>query len=140
MPDMPTALAVYGTLRRGEPNDGILAGARFLGFGSIAGRLHEMARTAERAYAYPSLILEASGRVVVELYDVSDERMLAATDALEAFDPTNEAGSEYVRRAVAVLDGPVDVAWTYVYNGPLAAMGELITDGDWTAYRVRVGR
>jgi gamma-glutamylcyclotransferase (GGCT)/AIG2-like uncharacterized protein YtfP len=134
-----TALAVYGTLRRGEPNAALLAGARYLGLGRIAGRMREMPRTEERAYAYPSLVLDDAGEVVIEVYDLSDPVMLAAADALEAFDPADVAGSEYVRCLVDVVDGPVATAWVYVYNGPPEAMGETIPDGDWVAHRVRAG-
>ena len=137
MTESTTALAVYGTLRRGEPNESFLAGARYLGVGRIAGRLREMPRTAERAYAYPSLILGDGGDVVIEVYDLPDPAMLAAADALEAFDPADVAGSEYVRRLVDVVDGPVATAWIYVYNGPPEAMGEPIPDGDWVAHRAR---
>jgi gamma-glutamylcyclotransferase (GGCT)/AIG2-like uncharacterized protein YtfP len=100
VPDTPAVLAVYGTLRRGERNAELLAGTRFLGLGRIAGRLHEMPRSAERAYAYPSLVLDgAPGEVVVELYAIPDAATLALADELEAFDPADETGSEYVRRA-----------------------------------------
>jgi gamma-glutamylcyclotransferase (GGCT)/AIG2-like uncharacterized protein YtfP len=141
MTPAPTALAVYGTLRRGEPNASLLDGARYLGVGRIAGTMREMPRTAERAYGYPSLILDgdASGDVVIELYDITDPELLAAADALEAFDPGDAAGSEYVRLAIEVKDGPVATAWVYVYNGPPEAMGDPIPDGDWVAYRARAG-
>ncbi|HLO35692.1 MAG TPA: gamma-glutamylcyclotransferase family protein [Candidatus Deferrimicrobium sp.] len=138
MPDTPAVLAVYGTLRRGERNAELLAGTRFLGLGRIAGRLHEMPRSAERAYAYPSLVLDgAPGEVVVELYAIPDAATLALADELEAFDPADEAGSEYVRRAVAILGGPVEHAWVYVYNGAIRSMGTVIADGDWVAHRAR---
>jgi gamma-glutamylcyclotransferase (GGCT)/AIG2-like uncharacterized protein YtfP len=136
----PPIIAVYGTLRRGEPNADLLSGARDLGVGRIVGRLHEMPRTAERAYAYPALVLEGVGEVgdvVVEVYELGDPAKLAAIDALEVFDPDDVAGSEYVRRLVDVLDGPVATAWIYTYNGPPEAMGDRIPDGDWVAHRAR---
>jgi gamma-glutamylcyclotransferase (GGCT)/AIG2-like uncharacterized protein YtfP len=140
MTEPTTALAVYGTLRHGEPNESLLAGARYLGVGRIAGRMREMPRTAEREYAYPSLVLGAGGDVVIEVYDLPDPSMLAAADALEAFDPADVDGSEYVRRLVDIVDGPVATAWIYVYNGPPEAMGEPIADGDWVAHRARAAR
>jgi len=134
-----TALAVYGTLRRGEPNESLLHGARYMGVGRIAGRLRQMPRTAARAYDYLSLVLDGDGEIVIEVYDLTDPGLLAAIDALEAFDPHDVASSEYVGRLVAVVDGPVDTAWVYVYNGPPEALGETIRDGDWIAHRVRIG-
>jgi gamma-glutamylcyclotransferase (GGCT)/AIG2-like uncharacterized protein YtfP len=139
MTESTAALAVYGTLRRGEPNASFLDGARYLGAGRIAGRLREMPRTADRAYAYPSLVLDGAGEVVVEVYDLADPAMLAAADALEAFDPADAAGSEYVRCRVDLVAGPVATAWVYVYNGPPEAMGRTIPDGDWVAHRARAG-
>lgn len=134
-------LATYGTLRRGERNAPYLAGATYLGTGRIAGRLHEMRSAATRPYGYPSCVGAGEGapRVVVELYRV-DSPTLAAIDVLEAFDPTDAAGSEYVRRAVDVVEGPVDRAWVYEYNGPPGEVGPAIDDGDWVRHRRRAGR
>lgn len=134
-----SALAFYGTLRRGEPKAPLLGNARYLGMGRIVGRLREMPRTLARAYAYPSLVLDGEGLVVVELYDLTDPSLLARIDVLEAFDPADVAGSEYVRRLVDVVGGPVARAWVYVFNGPAEAMGEPIPDGDWVAHRARAG-
>jgi gamma-glutamylcyclotransferase (GGCT)/AIG2-like uncharacterized protein YtfP len=134
-PDDPgLVLAVYGTLRRGERNEAVLAGATLLGHGHVRGRLVSMARTADRAYPYPALV-DGDGDVRVEVYALADEAMLAAVDALEAFDPADEAASEYVRRAADVRDGPVGRAWVYVYNGPPDALGEAIDCGDWVGHR-----
>ena len=138
MTDPSPILAVYGTLRRGEVNDALLETATSLGSGRITGRLFAMAASPERAYGYPSLIDDATGDVVVELYRLAGAAALAEVDALEAYDPADEAGSEYVRRWAAVRDGPVDGAWVYVYNGPRTGIGERIHDGDWVAHRRRL--
>ena len=134
-------IAVYGTLRRGEHNAGLLAGARFLGTGRVAGRLHEMPANDQRRYGYPCLVDWADpgavGEVAVELYAI-DAAGLADADRLEAYDPTDEPGSEYVRRAVDVLGGAVDRAWIYVYNGPRDAIGPMIPGGDWVTHRRRL--
>lgn len=133
-------LATYGTLRRGERNAGFLAGATYLGMGRIGGRLHEMRSGPTRAYGYPGLVAPDEGqpRVLVELYRI-DARTLAAIDVLEAFDPLDETGSEYVRRAVWVTGGPVERAWAYAYAGPSSEVGVEIADGDWVAHRRRHG-
>jgi gamma-glutamylcyclotransferase (GGCT)/AIG2-like uncharacterized protein YtfP len=128
----PIVLAVYGTLRRGEWNAPLLDGASFVGTGRVAGILREMPPTASRRYAYPSLVLDGAGQVVVELYELADAAALATADDLEGYDPADEAGSEYVRRVVDVIDGPVAGAWIYVYNGPPEEMGQVIASGDWT--------
>jgi GntR family transcriptional regulator/MocR family aminotransferase len=139
---MELPVAVYGTLRRGEHNARLLAGVPFLGTGRVDGRLHAMPTTDLRRYGYPCLVdwadPDAISGVAVELYAL-DAEGLARADRLEAYDPADEAGSEYVRRAVDVRDGPVDRAWIYVYNGPREAVGERISDGDWVAHRRRDG-
>jgi gamma-glutamylcyclotransferase (GGCT)/AIG2-like uncharacterized protein YtfP len=136
----PIVLAVYGTLRRGEWNASLLDGASYLGSGLVTGLLREMEPSPTRSYAYPSLVLAGAGTVVVELYALADSAALAAADALEAYDPADEAGSEYVRRAVEIIGGPVSWAWIYVYNGPDDELGDVIVGGDWTAHLARPER
>jgi gamma-glutamylcyclotransferase (GGCT)/AIG2-like uncharacterized protein YtfP len=132
----PIVLAVYGTLRRGERNEPYLAGAEFLGTAAVLGRLHEMPRSSLRAYAYPALV-DGTDRVAVELYRLPDEAALTSIDALEAYDPADERASQYVRRALPVVGGPVATAWAYLYNGPRREVGSVIDDGDWVAHRTR---
>jgi gamma-glutamylcyclotransferase (GGCT)/AIG2-like uncharacterized protein YtfP len=132
-------VAVYGTLRRRERNHERLRGAAFVGSGVVRGALHDVPTAPGRPFPYPAFRPGPDGRVPVELYRVTDPGRLAELDAFEGYDPADDAGSQYARRAIDVLDGPVDRAWIYVHQGPEAELGEPIPDGDWVRYRVDSG-
>jgi gamma-glutamylcyclotransferase (GGCT)/AIG2-like uncharacterized protein YtfP len=133
MTDAQLTLAVYGTLRRGERNDSLLRRATHLGDGFVAGVLRHVPAAPTRPYGFPALIADGDGRVLVELYRLADPGDWTALDALELYDPSDEPGSEFLRRTVTVLEAPVDRAQAYVYNGPLDVLGAVIGSGDWTS-------
>src|SRR5438093_1250540 len=124
-------VAVYGTLRRGERNHALIASAELLGEGTIAGRWFGLPANSDREYGCPAFVPGADGKVAVELYRLPGEALLARLDELEAYDPADEPASEYIRRRVRLLDGPVDEAWAYTFAGALPAWAEPIRSGDW---------
>lgn len=130
-------VAVYGTLRDGQRNHHLLSGARFLGTGFVAGVLHDVPGTPYRAYPYPALVDSPDGRVVVEVYRVTGRTMIDALDRLEHYVPSDEAASQYLRRVLAIIDGPVSHAYGYLYHGPPEELGSPIPDGDWVAFARR---
>lgn len=141
-------LAVYGTLRRGYRNWPLIAAASTLvDTGTLPGRLLHISSPMRR-YPYPGYVPsdppgDAGGtpRVVVELVSIDDAALWPRLDALERYDPSDVAGSEYVRvEAVAAsVTGRAVPCWTYRYQGPADGYDE-VPDGDWAAlYRPGVG-
>lgn len=130
----PRHIFFYGTLMGGFPlrvRSGIDRWIRFIGQGEVAGALFDLG-------SYPGLI-ETDGRVRGETYAVIEPvSLLAAADAIEHFEPSDSATSEYVRSAVACRldDGRVLDVWIYVYNRSVAA-AERVPGGD---YRRHVAR
>lgn len=142
---------MYGTLRHGCRNSVLMAGATPLGRGLVAGVLHEVAAPlAGRAYSYPVLVVPGPFRVVVEVYRVVDADQLASIDALEAYDPDDPAGSEYLRVRVPLLQhapagpGPEPAGGTvevqaYVHAGGPGGLGAVLPGGDWCACAAPLG-
>lgn len=124
-----TFLALYGTLRRGEPafrRLGLGACLRFAGPCVIPGALYDLGD-------YPALLAEA-GEVTGELYKVVDASVMQGLDAFEGVVPRRPAASLYLREQIRLLT-PRVTAWVYVYN--LAAdrdkldRSRRIQSGDW---------
>jgi gamma-glutamylcyclotransferase (GGCT)/AIG2-like uncharacterized protein YtfP len=113
---MPEYLFVYGTLRRLSPHPMarfLAERARFVGEGTVAGRLYNLGR-------YPGMIETASGdgRVVGDVYELVD-----ATETLRELDAYEHAESpqpSYFERGhaqVTMADGLKLAAMIYWFRG-----------------------
>jgi len=133
--DQPDVIAVYGTLRRGDRNHHLLEGCPLLGIGFVDGALYDVPVSPFRPYPYPAVVTGEPGSVLVEVYRLAVPGLIQILDELERYDPTDEAGSQYLRRVVPVHEGPVATAIVYVYAGPPEELGERIDSGDWAGWR-----
>jgi len=114
MADSPLLLFVFGTLRRGEPNHGYLAGnyERWL-----AAELPGFAREIT-PHGFPAAVPAPGGRISGELFFLGPglhAEILARCDALEDIPPGQLVGKYYRRARVRVetAEGEL-IAWAYV--------------------------
>jgi len=109
-----STLFVYGTLKEGEINHGLIEPyARSIRRGWIPGRLYDVG-------VFPALA-EGEDRVqgeIVRLDPTDLVRVLAVIDRLEGCVPDDDMGSLYTRRVVQVtdVDGTLQPAYAYYYN------------------------
>lgn len=117
---MTHLVAVYGSLRKGFYNHGLIAGSEYLG----DDRLSNL--TLYNLGPYPGVKVQNSQGVLVEVYSVTD-KTLAELDKLEDFFPDRPQHSQYLRIANASIYGTV---WVYIYNRPVESEA-LIPSGVW---------
>lgn len=105
---MPHAIFVYGTLKRGFPNHGLMQGARFIAEALTA----EHYPMVVQGQTYSPVIFPEPGtghRIVGELWEV-DDAQLAALDELES----THLPTGYIRETINVeSQARVVTAWVY---------------------------
>ena len=113
-------LFTYGTLMRGLPLHGLIAGgATFLGEGVILARLIDLGR-------YPGAIPDGAARLRGEVFRLDAAALWTALDSAE--------GPQYHRRRAPVAMGRRSIeAYVYWYCGPLDR-GVPIPGGDWRGH------
>ncbi|MEP2777220.1 MAG: gamma-glutamylcyclotransferase family protein [Luteolibacter sp.] len=124
---------VYGTLRRGASNHFRMAGAEFVGDGTIAGRIHFI--DSHPAFVYPALVCGGNERVVGELFLVEATKHLAELDRFEGINPRSDEPDEYRRIKVEVKmdSGESRLAWVWDWAGDLGD-SRALEGGDWMAF------
>jgi gamma-glutamylcyclotransferase (GGCT)/AIG2-like uncharacterized protein YtfP len=114
---------VYGTLRQGgvRAMPELFPGAEFIGRANVRGWLYDFG-------AYPGLVMDEAGALVVgEVYEIDDE-ILARLDEIEA--PVF-----YERKQIEVaLDKQSRRCWVYEPKLELYPQRSLISSGDWIEY------
>lgn len=119
-------LFVYGTLRSGERQAGLL-GDRRRRPARVRGRLYRLDA------GYPALVAADGGWVEGELIDDVDDRLLGLLDHYEGV-----AEGLFRRERVTVTLGlRTERAWTYVMSHPERRGGVLIPSGRWHNLRRR---
>jgi len=129
---------VYGTLRRGEANDILLAAARhgiaaprLIGTATVRGTLYDFG-------AYPGLVPDAAGVLVLgDVYQIEPE-LIAVLDEIEEVYPGQDG--LFLRRQI---DLEVKVAgqphtflcWFYPVTASAVEGRPVIARGDWVAHR-----
>jgi len=123
---------VYGTLRKGASNHFRMSGSEWLGAGSVSGRIYEVTLNPE--FLYPALITDEAGRVLGDLFFVSDE-LLSELDVFEGISPDPAEPDEYRRIEISVkLESGIEhIAWAWEWNSKLEN-ARLLETGDWLAY------
>jgi gamma-glutamylcyclotransferase (GGCT)/AIG2-like uncharacterized protein YtfP len=130
----PCAIFVYGTLKRGEINHGLVAPViRSIERGWVEGVLYDVGE-------FPAMV-EGAGRVHGELMRVAVDDLpgvLRVLDRLEGYDSRDEAGSMYLRRIVEVTgeSGTCERAYAYLCNPAHPGMPPMdcfpvVEGGDW---------
>ena len=108
---MPTCIFIYGTLKRGQSRDGLLAGQKLIGPASTQ-PLYRMFNVG----SYPALVHADADRGVSiegELWQVDDD-CLASLDDVEAVDQ-----SLYRREPIQLLTAAEIAAEAYFYLLPV---------------------
>lgn len=116
-----TLVFVYGSLRRGECNHRVLAGARMIAAAQTSPRF----RLVDLG-AYPALLAGGATAVLGEVYEVDGET-LERLDRLEGH-PT------FYRREPMVLDND-QIAYVYVFVGNVPGRAREVPSGDWREHR-----
>lgn len=135
MTEPPSALFVYGTLKRGHANHYLIEPyVNSIQPAWLRGELYCVRQ-------FP-MLLEGEGVVRGELLAFEPdilERVLPLVDELEGYASDDPEQSLYLRTIVDVTTGPAEAAsaYTYVYNRASATAGALgplsrVPSGDWT--------
>lgn len=121
---LPTFVAVYGTLLSEQGNNRLLEDSRLVGPAES-----RFWGTMYSAGGFPILSLhEADSKVKVEIYEVTDQRIMDQLDRLEGY-----PGWYDRTQKVFFLNGEEITAW--IYHQDEERDLEVVPNGNWKAFR-----
>lgn len=120
---MSKLLFVYGTLKKGFHNHGLLKSAGYITTIRVPGyKMHSMG-------GFPGII-PGDGAIEAELYSVPDEAW-PRLDALEGYRPSRPETSMYLRKEqIVVTEVGTFTGYIYVWNGDVIGR-PLVESGIW---------
>jgi len=132
-------LFVYGSLRRGLHMHSALGLAEYATF---QGEFNLIGYSMYDLGAYPGIIHDPSGVIVVEKYQIQSSEILHLLDEYEGYvSPLKAYKSKHNYKEVSlflrekVWDGPRLLGYIYVYNRDVGA-APVIENGDWCEYNL----
>lgn len=121
-------VAVYGTLRDGQGNHGLMQGSTPLGKGIL---LEGATMFSSGGFPILSFTVQKSEPVTAELYDVANPRSMAMLDRLEGYPEWyNRTEKKFARE-----DGSTMTAWIYHQDKDFTERMPVVESGDWVKYR-----
>lgn len=123
-------VAVYGSLRDGMGNHGLMKGSDFMGKGLLQ---EGSTMFSNGGFPILSFAVAKSEPVLAELYDVANQRDMAMLDRLEGFPTWYDRSIKQFR----MEDGRVMEAWIYHQNQDFTERLPIVESGDWVEYRNR---
>jgi gamma-glutamylcyclotransferase (GGCT)/AIG2-like uncharacterized protein YtfP len=118
-------VAVYGSLRKGLGNSGLLNTSKQIGRFET-----EPIYTMLDLGSFPGLIKNGTTSVIVEVYEVSAD-ILRRLDQLEGFRGSNETNNFYNREKI---ETPYGEAYIYLLNRKNMGNTSIVKSGDWIDY------
>lgn len=124
---------VYGTLRQGQGNHGLLERATRVGeLGIIRGQLYVS------PYGLPAVI-PGQGQVIGECYELKDPEQLVALDSLEGYQVGRHDNFYDRRECEVVLEDGVTKAFAYFFpeakEQEIRKAWALVENGDYVEFR-----
>jgi len=115
--------AVYGSLRKGLGNHGLIANSNFVGE-----TISEDKYTMFSLGYFPGIVEDGETNIVLEVYEVDADTELRL-DRLEGYVESNPERSFYIKKKINTEFGE---AFIYIYNGRPSA--KVVEDGNWTKF------